>query len=50
MNTAHSSPAVVSTSDSKYLIVIGGYGDGGGWTARVELFQVKSRRWYKLTD
>ena len=50
MNTACSSPAVVSTSDGKYLIVIGGWGGGGGWTATVELFQVKSRRWYKLTD
>ena len=49
MNTAHSSPAVVSTSDGEYLIVIGGFG-GGWWTATVELFQVKSRRWYKLTD
>ena len=26
------------------------YGGGGVWTATVELFQVKSRRWYKLTD
>ena len=50
MNTARSSPAVVSTSDGKYLIVIGGFVGGGGWTATVELFQVKSRRWYKLTD
>ena len=41
MNTAHSSPAVVSTSDGDYLIAI------GGLTATVE---VKSRRWYKLTD
>ena len=48
MNTAHSSPAVVSTSDGEYLIVIGGR--GFGWTATVELFQVKSRRWHKLTD
>ena len=48
MNTARSSPAVVSTSDGEYLIEIGGY--GGRWTATVELFQVKSRRWYKLTD
>ena len=48
MNTARSSPAVVSTSDGDYLIAVGGfYGD---WTATVELFQVKSRRWYKLTD
>ena len=50
MNTARSSPAVVSTSDGKHLIVIGGRGRGGGWTATVELFQVKSRRWHQLTD
>ena len=50
MNTARSSPAVVSTSDGDYLIVIGGYGGGGRWTATVELFQVKNRRWHKLTD
>ena len=49
MNTAHSYPAVVSTSDGKHLIGIGGSG-GGGWTATVELFQVKSRRWHQLTD
>ena len=49
MNIVRDSPAVVSTSDGEYLIVIGGWG-GSGWTARVELFQVKSRRWYKLTD
>ena len=50
MNTAHSHPAVVSTSDGEHLIVIGGRGGGGSWTATVELFQVKSRRWYQLTD
>ena len=50
MNTARQSPAVVSTSDGEYLIVIGGFGGGNHWTATVELFQVKSRRWYKLTD
>ena len=49
MNTARSSPAVVSTSDGKHLIVMGGF-DGGDWTATVELFQVKSRRWHQLTD
>ena len=49
MNTVCDSPAVVSTSHGEYLIVIGGYGCGGRWTATVELFQVKSRRWYKLT-
>ena len=50
MNTARSQTAVVSTSDGEYLIVIGGLAGGFGWTATVELFQVKSRRWYQLTD
>ena len=49
MNTARSRPAVVSTSDGDYLIAIGGH-DSGVATATVELFQVKSRRWYTLTD
>ena len=49
MNTARSYPAVVSTSDGDYLIVIGGW-VSDGMTATVELFQVKSRRWYTLTD
>ena len=50
MNTARSHTAVVSTSDGESLIVIGGSVGGLDWTATVELFQVKSRRWYKLTD
>ena len=50
MNTARSHPAVVSTSDGDYLIVIGGWGSDGARTATVELFRVKSRRWYTLTD
>ena len=49
MNTARSHPAVVSTRGGDYIIVIGGNGDGG-WTDTVELFQVKTRRWYKLTN
>ena len=49
MNTARYSPGVVSTSGGDYIIVIGGYGDGG-LTDTVELFQVKTRRWYKLTN
>ena len=49
MNTAHSFPAIISTFDGDYLIVIGGYDDGGR-TATVELFQVKSRTWHQLTD
>ena len=44
MNTVRSSPAVVSTSGGDYIIVI------CGWTGTVELFQVKTRRWYKLTN
>ena len=47
MNTARSNPTVVSTSDGDYLIAIGGNDSDGAMTA---LFQVKSRRWYKLTD
>ena len=50
MNTARYSPAVVSTSDGDCLIVIGGYVRNSVATATVELLQVKSRRWYKLTD
>ena len=50
MNTACSSPAVVSTSGGDYIIVIGGYGVGGGLTDTVELFQLKTRRWYELTN
>ena len=50
MNAARSDTAVVSTSDGKYLIVIGGRGGDFSWTATVEIFQVKSRRWHKLTD
>ena len=48
MNTARSRTAVLSTSDGKYIIVIGGGGDR--WTATVELFHVRSRRWYELTN
>ena len=50
MNTAHDSPAVVSTSDGDYLIVIGGHVGGGRLSVTVELFKVKNRRWHKLTD
>ena len=49
MSTARSSPAVVSTSDGEYLNVIGGF-VGGYWTTTVELFQVESKTWYKLTN
>ena len=46
MKTARSYPAVVSASDGDYIIVIGGL-DHSDWTAIVELFHVKTRRWYE---
>ena len=48
INTAGSIPALVSTADGAYLIAIGGYVHH--WSPEVNLFQVKSRRWYRLTD
>ena len=48
MNTGRSMTAVVSTSDGNYILVIGG--DDGRWTATVELFHVRSRRWFELTN
>ena len=47
MNTARSRSSRVSKFDGDYIM--GGVGDGG-WTATVELFQVKTRRWYELTN
>ena len=49
IDTARSYPGVVSTSDGNYFIVIGGY-EGYRWNTTVELFEVKSRKWHKLTD
>ena len=49
MNTACSFPAVVCTSDGDYIVVIGGNVDDD-WIATVELFHVRSRRWYELTN
>ena len=49
MNTARSSPAVVSTFEGDYIIVIGGE-VGIKNTDTVELFQVKTKRWYELTS
>ena len=49
MKTARSKPAAVITSDGDYILVVGGlmcY----GWTNTVELFQVKTRQWYGLTN
>ena len=48
MNTACSAPAVVRTSDGECLAVIGGY--DGHLTAAAQLFNIKGRKWYKLTD
>ena len=50
MNTARSITAVVSTSDGTYIVVIGGSVGGRYCTAKVELFHVRSRRWYELTN
>ena len=47
MKIAQTSPAVVSASDGDYIIVIVGRGRDGDWTTAVELFQVKTRRWYE---
>ena len=52
MKTVCAMTAVVSTSDGEYVLVIGGRDCGVGgvfWTATVELFQVRSRRWAELT-
>ena len=49
MNTARSFTTVVSTSNGSYIVVIGG-GGVSDWTAGVELFHVRSRRWYELTN
>ena len=53
MNTAHSYPAVVSTSDGGHMnvmIAIGGMGGGGGWIDAVELFHTGTRSWSRLTS
>ena len=44
MNTECSSPAVVSTSDGNYIVVIG----GDHWTTTVDVFHVKTRVWHEL--
>ena len=44
MHTARSDTAVISARDN--IIVIGGISKD--WTTAVELFQVKTRRWYEL--
>ena len=49
MKTARCSPAVVNTSDSNHVIVIGGCFDEK-WTPTVEILQVKSKRWYRVAD
>ena len=52
MNTARTSPAVVSTSDGGHMnvIAIGGLGDGGGLIDAVELFHTGRRSWSRLTS
>ena len=48
-NTARHDAAVAGTSHGDNFIMIGGK-DGRIATATVEIFQVKNRRWHKLTD
>ena len=48
MKNARSSPAAVSASDGDYIIVIGGRHNV--IAASVELYQVKLRKWYELTN
>ena len=50
MNTGRSNTAIVITSDGDYVFVIGGNVGVVSWTATVELFHVRSRRWYELTN
>ena len=56
MIIARSSPAVVSLSDGEYIIVIGGLARGlvrghrDCWTTTVELLEVETKVWYKLSD
>ena len=45
MICARSSPAVITTSDGEYLIVIGG---DGGVNITAELFQVKYETWHEI--
>ena len=47
MNIKCSSPAVVSTSDGDYIVVIGG-STGGDWTTTVDVFHVRTRIWHEL--
>ena len=49
LKTARSSPAVVDTG-SGYVFVIGGCIAGEHWTVAVDLFEVNSRKWYRVTD
>ena len=50
MNIARSSPAVVSTPDGNYILVIGGKVGVDSWTTAVELLDVRNRRWYRNTN
>ena len=50
MNTARSSPAVVSTPDGKYILVIGGKVASNSWTTAVELLHLRSTTWYRQTN
>ena len=47
METARSSPAVVSTPDGNYILVIGGKVSIGSWTATVEILDMRNKKWLK---
>lgn len=50
MKTARYSPAVVTTADGNLLFVIGGYVGDHNRSSTVELYQVRSRMCYLITD
>lgn len=51
MKTRREYPAVVTTADNSYLLVIGGNVGGSYWTSTVELFDVNTCKvWYIATN
>lgn len=50
MIISSSYPAVVSTSDGRYLFVVGRNDSNGEWTSTVQLFQVETRSWCTTTN
>lgn len=50
MKTGCSHPTVANGSDGEYHLVVGGYVGVENRTTTCELFQAKSRYWYRATD